>query len=301
MTRSYMGYVSSQTTDTVAILDYGVASGGTLTTPSDGGFTWQLLSFTGDGTLTVSETGLFDFFVLSGGGGLGRASSGVSGGAGAGGGILTGTIYLTAGTYTVTVGAGGAANSNGGNIGGWSGIGSRLVMVGGGGGRKNQGGETTMSIWGANGGGGCQGDSGSPYVVQSGATSAINGFSGGQGYNNSNYAAGGGGGGAGGAGANYTQTGGQETMKGGAGGVGLSYSWTGSSVGYGGGGAGGHSTTQAVTAGTDGGGSGTNQTTTNTSGAANRGGGAGGFARMNQDPPFTATAGGSGLVMVRFR
>ena len=164
--RRQLGYVSSLTTQGIPLMTYGTATGGTLTTPTDGGYTWNLLSFTGDGTLTVTKEGLFEFFILSAGGGLGRASSNLSGGAGAGGGILTGTVYLTATTYAITVGAGGAANSNGGAIGGYSALGSQLVMVGGGGGRKSQGGETTASIWGANGGGGCQGDSGSVYVVQ---------------------------------------------------------------------------------------------------------------------------------------
>ena len=105
--------VSTFGTTAVSGVSYGVATGGTSSSITDGGQAYTLLSFTSDGTLTVSTAGLFEVLILGGGSGGGRepAGSGRAGGGGGGGGILQETIYLTATTYSVTVGSGGAGSA----------------------------------------------------------------------------------------------------------------------------------------------------------------------------------------------
>ena len=73
MTRSSLGYVSSQTTDLIAqaATTYGVASGGTESDITIGGVNYKLHTFTATGALTVSQAGLFDVLILGGGGGSG--------------------------------------------------------------------------------------------------------------------------------------------------------------------------------------------------------------------------------------
>ena len=73
---------------------------------SSGGITYNYFTFTGNSTLTVNSEGVADVLVVAGGGG---SSGGASGGYG--GGSLTGTVFLTAGSKTVTIGAGGAGAS----------------------------------------------------------------------------------------------------------------------------------------------------------------------------------------------
>jgi hypothetical protein len=78
--RRQLGYVSSLTTQNVAVdIPYGVATGG-----SGGGGAgvpitvgtqnYTLLTFTGDGTLTVTKAGLFDVLLVSGGGAGGSSA-----------------------------------------------------------------------------------------------------------------------------------------------------------------------------------------------------------------------------------
>ncbi len=90
---------------------YGVATGGSSSSISVGGKNYTLLSFTsGSSTLTVTKAGLFDVFAIGGGGG-GATASGFGAGGGAGG-VVEGTVYLTA-NQTIVVGAGGAIGTNG--------------------------------------------------------------------------------------------------------------------------------------------------------------------------------------------
>jgi hypothetical protein len=63
MTRSYLGYVSSQTTDTIVVQGYGTATGGTTLGSPPAGYT--VLEFTSSGTLTVTKAGLFDVMASS--------------------------------------------------------------------------------------------------------------------------------------------------------------------------------------------------------------------------------------------
>jgi hypothetical protein len=78
--RSYLGYVSSQTTDTVAALAYGVATGGTSSSVTVGGVNYTLLTFTSSGTLTVTKAGLFDLMFFGGGAGGGGGGGNAGGG-----------------------------------------------------------------------------------------------------------------------------------------------------------------------------------------------------------------------------
>jgi hypothetical protein len=107
--------------NTQALFDFvflpfgGTATGGTIAT--SGGFTTH--TFDASGTFTVSSgEGLVTAFVISGGGGGGdalrtNAGAALNGGGGGGGGIVVSNVYVSAGTYTVTVGAGGANGSSG--------------------------------------------------------------------------------------------------------------------------------------------------------------------------------------------
>ena len=84
-----------------------LSSGGTKTT--DGSYTVH--TFTGSGTFTFSSAPIgfsVEYLVAAGGGGGGRA-----GGGGGAGGLRIGSISLTDGSYTVTIGAGGAGGQSG--------------------------------------------------------------------------------------------------------------------------------------------------------------------------------------------
>jgi hypothetical protein len=74
---------------------YGVATGGTSSTISDGGKNYTLLSFTSDGTLTITTPGLFDCFIWAADQvAVVSDASNSGGGGGGGGGILLETLYL---------------------------------------------------------------------------------------------------------------------------------------------------------------------------------------------------------------
>ena len=134
------------------------ATGGTITTSGD----YKIHTFTGDGTFTVSSVGNtagggtgVSYVVLAGGGGGGsRNPGGGAAGAGAGGyreGKNSGdpysasplnapaglTVSASPGSYPVTIGAGGPANSSPGNHQGGDGgqsVFSTITSAGGGGG-----------------------------------------------------------------------------------------------------------------------------------------------------------------------
>jgi hypothetical protein len=121
-----------------------------------------------------------DYLVVAGGG----AMHSFYHGAGGAGGLLTGTMSLTAGTaYSVAVGAGGANNGGGGYYNGANSQFASLTAIGGG-----RGGLFSNGFAGGSGGGGSEGG-------QPGQGTTGQGYSGGYG-----ACAGGGGGGAGGAG-----------------------------------------------------------------------------------------------------
>ena len=236
--------------------------------------------------LTTQTAGVYavQYLVIAGGGGGG----GDYGGGGGAGGYLTGTSNLTVGaSYSIVIGAGGAA-ATAGLVPGTNGVNSTfnsLASIGGG------GGGTYYNVNPTSGGSG-GGLSISPGTVGSGTSGQGNAGSAG-----SNYVsgpgpwAGGGGGGAGAVGGGYVVSG-----TGGNGGAGLASSITGTSVTRaGGGGANGQST--GGTGGAGGGGNGGSNTTPGTAATVNTGSGGGGGGATAAG---LGGAGGSGIVIISY-
>ena len=251
------------------------ATGGTVSNIAG----YRVHTFTSSGTFQVtSGSGEVEYLVVAGGGGGGSSYGG--GGAGAGG-YRTGTGYpVTAGnTYTITVGAGGAAGATAvSSSPGSNSVFASITSAGGGyGGYYWSGGGQGGASGGSGGGGGgfarAEGGGASGGLGNTPSTSPSQGNNGAAG-----GPQGGGGGGAGQAGA-----------LNGTGGNGSASSITGTSVTRAGGGGGGGDPGGA-SGGTGGGGAYRTAGTVNTGG----GGGGGGF---NQIP---GGAGGSGIVIVRY-
>ncbi len=272
-----------------AALAYPVASGGTVTAPGDG-YQYHAYTATGANTFTVTSAGGQDFDVLviagGGGGGAGRSGNHNPGGGGAGG-LLFQTVKLTAGTYSLSVGAGGASMVNGSNS-QFSGTGVSLVALGGGAGGGDTSNPTNGFAGGSGGGGGGSGST----VRAGGAGTAGQGYAGGSGIG---PAYGGGGGGAGGAGVNGTTT---SPAKAGVGGVGRyipQFSSYGVAGYFAGGGGGGDGSGRA--GGQGGGGAASLSGAPAGAGVANTGSGGGaGTAAGNT----YGGAGGSGVVLIRY-
>ena len=183
------------------------ASGGTITTVTEGGFNYRVHTFTASGTLQVTIPTFVDAQVLVVAGGGNGGGSSVGGGGGGGGGMMFGDYPLSAITYTVTVGGAGANSSI-------TSSGLNIYTVGGGaGGSSGPGGA------GGSGGGG-RGDGGGG----GGATTQFSTY--GYGYGNVGGSTGTGGTASGGGGAGGTATGGYSST----GGVGRS--WPGNNVVY---------------------------------------------------------------------
>jgi len=273
------------------------ATGGTITTSGN----FKIHSFTGDGCLVVSSLGNpagggsnVDYLVVAGGGAGGAGDSG-GGGGGAGGyrttfpspGCNAGSFPISATTYPITVGGGGSSVGPGvpskQGTSGSNSIFSTITSTGGGGG----GGWNNQP--GVNGGSG--GGSGNTNGAGAGSgntppTSPSQGNNGGNAQPSSGSYMGGGGG-AGEAGS---------TDGNGQGGDGSSNSITGSPIIYAGGGGGSFGNV----GGDGGGGLGGATTPTNTNGTAgsvNTGGGGGG----NGGPATSSGAGGSGIVIIRYK
>lgn len=282
-----------------------VATGGTITSYTSGGINYNVHRFTSNGVFALSSFpggSTLDVLCVAGGGGGGTGR----GGGGGAGQLRYGTLSnIATGNYTITVGAGGSASSNdaAGGRGSISIIqnpaGSNIVIsIGGGGGGGWNGGTTTGgSGGGANGGGVNVGAGTTNTQVVGGITYTgvgLTAYGNAGGTSSSVY--GGGGGGAGFAGTSPS-TGGS-----GAGGDGLAYDITGTSTYYAGGGGGG---AQGGTAGSRAGGLGgggkgyaTGGTAfADATGVANTGGGGGG----NEGYAGPGGAGGSGVVIFRYR
>jgi hypothetical protein len=219
-----------------------LAAGGALTsnTVTSGGY--KITSFTsGFGNVELTSTTRdMEYLIVAGGGGG-------SGGGGGGGGVLTGNTIFS-GSYTVTVGAGGANNlqvTGPASVGANSSItgSSNYIAIGGGFGGGGYG--TPNGVRGGAGGSGGGSSIGSSVqgTVLGGPGTHGQGNMGGMAVMISPYTAGwtsGGGGGAGQIGRSSTnfETGGSN--RGGIGGVGLALSITGTSVTYAAGGIGYH-------------------------------------------------------------
>ena len=244
-----------------------------------------------------------DFLVIAGGGGGGNGVVGVivGGGGGAGGyrnsystetsgggGSSETSLTFTPGiVYTVTVGAGGANDTNGSNS-SISGTGiTTITSTGGGSGAGN-----VISDQAGNGGSGGGSGGGATNPGRFGTGTANQGYNGGDSDSSGTFDFHGGGGG----GANEAG----DTDQNAQGGDGLSSSITGSAVTRGGGGGGSvAATSQGYTCvgGDGGGGNGSANTGTATNGSANTGGGGGG--NYSSGGNVTGGSGGKGVVILR--
>jgi hypothetical protein len=194
----------------ITLANFPITSGGVITT--SGPYKVHTFKTVGTSTFITNKQVTAEVLVVGGGGGGGNN---VGGGGGAGAALYSSLFSIPAGSYTITIGGGGAPDTNGS-----SSIFSSLTAVGGGRGGSWRGGS------GASGGcgGGGAGDSGV------GAAGTV-GFAGGSSTGNISS---GGGGGMGGPGFNAVVG----KTEGGAGGLGATYSVGGASYLVCGGGAG---------------------------------------------------------------
>jgi hypothetical protein len=276
-----------------------VASGGTETDATISGVTYRIHAFTSSGTFQVTAgSSNIDVLIVAGGGGGGGSTAG---GGGAGGLIYQAAVGVLVGSYTITVGAGGAGsrradagsanNTNGANT-------TAFGYTALGGGYGYSGAETGSRLansGGSGGGGGAY--NGNDITTSSGAAGTSGqGFAGGAGNDGGNW---GGGGGGGATAVGVDQTG---TRAGGAGSdrssiYATTYGESGVFAGGGGGGAYNNGVTQGGTGG--GGNGGDGQTHVPTAGSANTGGGGGGGGFYQYGPG--GGAGGSGIVIIRYQ
>lgn len=308
-------YKLSRVTPNAAVIrDYGntnfvpiSATGGTISTYTQNGITYQAHTFTANGTFTVTNAGnngaQVDYLIIGGGGSGGHR---LSGGGGAGG-VLQGSMSVTATAYPIVIGNGGAAQTNqatGVNGGNTTALG--LTALGGGGGGGYNGSSYIAGAAGGSGGGGgaaeMNGGSGTAGQGFQGGRGNIQNWSAGAGTGDSGYA-GGGGGGAGGPGTDGNG-GGPSYGYPGYGGPGIMSNITGTDKWYAGGG-GGHqyyNTSINANGGSGVGGNGGTSVYNNspaTAGAPNTGsgGGAGGFYGEGG----SSGAGGTGIVVIRYK
>jgi len=275
------GNVESTTSQSKVV--QGVATGGTVSTYSSGGTNYKVHKFTSSGNLVV-PTGLTlsncNIVIVGGGGGSGAYGNGGGGGGGGGGGYGNATVSsLTAGTYSITIGAGGAQHATGSNTSVPSAFQGNLSSTHfnsgtfGGGGAGAYGSNAAGNI-GASGGGGnpVSGGAGSTYF--SGTQGNIGGSVGSLSQGD-NGAAGGGGAGSAGSNASWTNSG-----SGGGAGVALTIVDGSTSVTYSAGGRGGN---------------GTYHGNTGRVGVANTGEGG-----LGPKASIAGYAGGSGIVIIRY-
>jgi len=323
-TRGWKVVDTGESSNLPQVAVFTAATGGTVTTSGD----YKIHTFTGPGTFCVSQIGnsptnpgggpnSVSYMVLAGGGS--GAGSETAGGGGAGGFregrdiapsytasplVAPAGLTITASPFPITVGAGASAAAGNGNDGSNS-IFSTITSTGGGGGATS-----TPNPGGSGGGGGRHGASGTNGSAGgSGNTPPVSPPQGNGGGNrfpypspggNPNTAGGGGGatsggtpgssptGGPGGAGATTSITGSPVTRAGGGGGG--AENGSGGSGGSGGGAAG-------IGSGPGGAGNGSNAP----GASANTGGGGGGTGWGPGAPHGTGGAGGSGIVVIRYK
>ena len=290
------------------------ATGGTVTESGD----YKIHTFTGDGCFVVSTVGnapvsgggpsTVDYLVVAGGGGSSLGGSGAGGyreskspaaGTYTASPLATPTgITLTATTFPITVGAGGAANGNNGS----NSVFSTITSAGGG---KDAGyGGPAAGSGGSGGGGGLTNPVNPAGAGNTPPVSPPQGNPGGTGTTAASPSNAGGTGGGGGAGA-AGQNGGNNDP--GNGGNGVTSEINGSPVTRAGGGGGGGFSAPGGTGGSGGGGNGgtgpdgTGGSQPGTAGTANTGGGAGGYGRDGVGGVGTAAAGGKGIVILRYK
>ena len=297
------------------------ATGGTITTSGN----CKIHTFTGPGTFTVtnlspcSAQNEISYVVVAGGAGGGGAAR--AGGGGAGGFRETKSpitpytaspldgqpsapnrITVTATAFPITVGAGGPGGtcSADGGVGNNS-IFSTITSAGGGQGRGNPG--VSGGNGGSGGGGAGEGGTAPGGTGNTPATTPAQGTDGGAGRVVPGCRGGGGGGGG-----TVAGSPGQPPYAGGAGGAGATTEITASPVAYAGGGGGGgngNSPFRGGAGGTGGGGAGGGRPSPGgnlgVAGTANTGGGGGGAANTTCNPAGLGSAGGSGIVIIRYK
>jgi hypothetical protein len=303
------------------------ATGGTTTQIVDTGVSYQVHTFSTIGTanfvVTSGSTTTAEVLIVAGGGG---GATRHAGGGGGGGVVYRNNIALAAGTYVVTVGAGGAGGVGGPCVGGDCGrIGQRgsnssfvggaynLIGLGGGGGGANEGSQNvdggsaagaTANLGQNTAGLGDHGVATQPVSASGGfgsrgSSGCYGGSAGAQGYS------GGGGGGAGGP-STVAAIGFNVACRGGNGGPGYSSSINGTATLYAGGGGGSGcfgaaGDSQGGTGNTAAIGTGSNAKGGNAT-AFGGGGGAGGFGNGQQSPEHIGGGDGrQGIVIVRYR
>jgi len=315
------GWQDVQDSTTSLIADQFVsATGGTITTVCTN---YKVHTFTSDGTFTVSggsgAKAFVSYMVVAGGGG----GAGRYGGGGGGGGMREGKqntaalpdsytafpnaatsgIPVAPGAYPITVGGGGdRAPSNPSNAEGTPGSNSVFSTITSAGGGRGGGQSGTGCRNGGSGGGGSYGNSGIG-VGGTGNTPSVSppqGFPGGTGTPPVNATSGGGGATEAGQGAVASPA---ASGRGGAGGT---TNIPGSPISKSGGGGGASSTPESITAGAA---SPCGSGTAGASGpgspascaAANSGGGGGGGNYTNPPDSTQSGAGGSGIVVIRYK
>jgi hypothetical protein len=286
------------------------ATGGTVTCCGN----FKVHTFTGPGTFTVSCAGnaagsnTVDYLVVAGGAGGGKNQGG---GGGAGGFreargnapdytasplVSSTALPVSAQGYPIAVGGGGAGSVCQGVRGGDGGSStfSTITSRGGGGGASEGVGFPGIENGNPGGSGGGGGGQGTPGSGGNGNTPPVSPPQGTNGGPNNTGAPGYGGGGGGGA----TAVGSPGlTSKGGNGGAGATTSINFSPVTRGGGGGGG-SLAGTASGGSGGGGTGQGFGSAGSTGTANTGGGGGGGGGS---PTEAGLAGGSGIVIIRYR
>jgi len=314
-----ISFVSKAVTINYNFATYTVATGGTITEYSSGGVDYRVHSFlSGTTNFTVSTLGDDDTIALllvggGGGGGGGFAVGAAGGGGGAGAFRQIASHTITAQTYSIVVGNGGAGgvgspgvtSRSNGSYGAQDGSnGSNTTAFGytanGGGGGTSYydivGRANGNASGGGNGGAGGLHNNTGTSRASGGTYGSAGGLQAGTGQSNGTTSCGGGGG-AGGQGGDGSSNG-----SGGNGGVGAQNNYrTGSNVYYAGGGGGGHagqSSKTPASGGNGGGGSAGSDNSNGVNGSTNTGGGGGGAS--SQSTTVTGGTGGSGIVVVRY-
>lgn len=272
------------------------AQGGNIVN-SDGTYIYH--AFTSSGSFIPNEAISADVLVVAGGGGGGYNTGG---GGGAGGYRLLSSQSLTAKSYPVIVGAGGAGGPTSTQTGlnGSNSVFGSISSTGGGGGA---GSVTTSNGFGGNAGGSGGGASRGAINAQNGGAgnagnySPVEGYAGG---NNGSQGTSGGGGGAGAVGGNA----GASAGSGGAGSNSASTWLSATNLGVSGylagGGGGGSYDGPAGAGGSGGGGAGSRDNVAAAGNGVTNTGSGGGGANNNSVPSGVAGSGGSGIVIIRY-
>jgi len=323
-TKGWLVTNESTDTSTAPVCAAVVATGGTISYCGD----YKIHTFTSDGTFCVScagdgDQGLVSYLIVAGGGGGGSGCfNATQGGGGAGGfregkgpvdsytqsPLATTGIPVSVQAYPITVGGGGAGGPfPAQGIPGSNSIFSTITSAGGGGGGAITSPSPAPGYSGLSGGSGGGAAARSPSAlgaipVGTGNTPPVSppqGNPGGQSVGNPGAIGSGGGGGATAAGVDGISGPGTPTSFSGAGGAGATTSISGSPTAYAGGAGGGNEIPASVGAGgVGGGGSGGWNGGNGTAGTANTGGGGG---SGGQGASYVGKAGGSGIVIIRYK